>query len=198
MFSTSNSSAMRPERPARTQSLTVSIPQRPTLGAVLERINKREEFIELYSLLLTSEDIQRIVAALALVPSNSKMTIKVSELFINPHNEDYKDLLLFWDAVKYKVEKVIWNGNKFYSKFINHLKNDIKTDAKITATNEFLCCDRTDSSNATPSTTKSPSQQSQTQIVSPYSFFLTTPSPPPPQRQNLMHTPSDSKFWRVN
>lgn len=197
MFSTSNSSAMHLERPALAQSLTVSIPQRPTLSAVLERINKREEFIELYSLLLTSEDMQRIVAALALVPSNSKMTIKVSELFTNPRSEDYKDLISFWDAVKYKVEKVIWNGNKFYNKFISHLKNDIETDAKITATNEFLCCDRTDSSNATPSTTKSPFQQSQTPIVSPYSFFLTTPSPPP-QRQNLMPTPSESKFWRVS
>ena len=198
MFSSSNSSVRRPERPALPQSLTVSIPQRPRLDTVLERINRREEFIELYSLLLTAEDMQRIVAAFALVPPHSKMIIKVSEIFTNPHSEDYKDLILFWDAVKYKVEKVIWNGNKFYSKFISHLNNDIKTDTKITAANEFLCCDRTDSSITTPSTTKSPSQKSQTQIASPYNFFLTTPTPPPQQRQNLMSPSNDPKFLRIN
>lgn len=201
MFSSSASaSAPRPRIPSIAQGLTVNIPARPKLDAVLESIKNRAEVIDMYSLLLSHEDIQRIVLAFSSVPAHSKITLKINELFTNPHSERYEDLILFWDAVKYKVQEIIWNGNRFYNKFFIYVRDDINKDSEIKVDNKFINCDRTDSSHATPGTPKSSSQKSERtprespkmDVVSPaplhaLSVFSHFPSAPKPH--NVLSSP---------
>lgn len=179
MFSSSeSSSAPRPRIPSIAQGLTVNIPARPKLDTVLESIKNGAEVIDMYSLLLTHEDIQRIVLAFSSVPAHSKITLKINELFTNPHSERYEDLILFWDAVKYKVQEIIWNGNRFYNKFFIYISDDIKKDSEIKVDNKFINCDRTDSTRAaTPGTPKSSSQKSERTPMGSPQMEVVSPAP---------------------
>jgi hypothetical protein len=70
----------------------------------------------------------------------------VSQIFTNPQAESHDDMISFWNAVKHKVQKIIWDQDKFHQRFLSHLKADMENDKNITAQCEFQLCDRTDSS----------------------------------------------------
>ncbi len=125
--------------------LTVLIPPRPTVEKVLISLRNREANISLSSLLLSHEDMQGLIAAFSILPSKSISTLFVSQIFTNPSVEFHEDLVQFWNAIKHKVQKIIWDQNKFYKKFLNYLAEEIKKDPSV-ASCEFRLCDNTDSS----------------------------------------------------
>jgi glutamine synthetase len=152
LFSASAASASSAKpRNALTESLKITIPQRPQLETVLKSIVAREERITFSSLLLTTNDVQRIKDAFSSVPPNSNMTIVVFQMFTNPQSESMDDIFLFWDAIKHKVKLVIWEQNKFHQRFLRHLKEDAGQDSTITAELEFVLCDKTGSPHASES-----------------------------------------------
>lgn len=124
--------------------LSIAIPARPTLEKVITSVHNREPNISLSSLLLSSADIQQLVDAFAALPAKSPITLWISQTFTNPHAEEPDDLMSFWNAVKYKVIKIIWDQNRFYKRFLDNVAKEIKQDPNV-ARCEFQLCDQTDS-----------------------------------------------------
>jgi hypothetical protein len=131
------------KRPRITLGLTVQIPKKIELKDILKSIENNEEQINIDFIALSHQDIRRIAHAFEAVPNNSPMKIRVREVFTNPRLEGNEKLILFWDAIKYKVQEILWDGNKFYKSFLKHLTQDIEKNPTITARNQFLRCDQT-------------------------------------------------------
>lgn len=140
--------------------LTVAIPPRPSLEKVITSITNREPNISLSSLLLSPTDMQRLIAAFASLPNKSPITLWISQVFTNPRAEETDDLINFWNAIKYKVTKVIWDQNRFYKTILNRIGQEIKQDPSV-ALCEFQLCDQTNSASSVASV-KSPDSHGST------------------------------------
>lgn len=151
MFSAKSASSTR----AALAGLTVLIPPAPKVDDVIASIANKEPNIKLSSLFLTPADMQRLIAAFASLPDKSPITLWVSQTFTNPVAEDPDNLNNFWNVVKHKVTKIIWDQNRFYTSFLRRVAQECQQDSNV-ARCEFNLCDQTDSVSSPLSVGSSP------------------------------------------
>ncbi len=135
----------KPKRAAITLALKVELPKKVELEDLLKSIEQRDEQINFDFMELSLSQIERIALAFSSVPDNSPIKITFREVFTNPRFEGSEKLFLLWDAIKFKVQEVRWEGNKFYTGFLKHIKEDAEKNPEITARNQFHNCDHTPS-----------------------------------------------------
>ena len=199
--SPSAASSREPARvPSFVQGLRVSIPVKPILTTLLENLRNRdknkETTIIFSSLLLSHQDIRNIVEAFSQVEQNSNITLIVREMFMNPRNEDPDHLIQFWNAVKGKVQKINWEGNKFHERFRKFLDKEIRENPNVTAKNDFLHTDITNSSTLMSSRTPS-SIKSKSVSRSPSASPLPVNSSPHPLRALSIFAPGTMTLTHV-
>lgn len=141
----SSSSSISLGRPARTLGLTVHLPERNTLDKVVACIKRREERIVLPNLAPNSQNIPALIAAFNELPNNCNINLIVHQFVNDPRRLPLEDLNKFWDAVKYKVKKVIWDQNKFFTSFYINIMTEQAKGLKL-AHCVFQNCDYTHSS----------------------------------------------------